>query len=236
MNRMPSAPGRLLAAAALFLVLPLAAQDLVPKASKKETKVAKPRDYARTLVVLKTSQGDVTLRFFYGKAPNHVKNFIDLAAKGFYDGTAFHRVIPEFMIQGGDPNTKKPETPETRYGTGNNRDEKGQPVYLKAEFNDTAHRRGILSMARASNPDSASSQFFIVLKDAPALDRQWTAFGEVVQGMDVVDRIVTASNSDTNDARTGGLPRSPQKVTKIDLVADTSGEAKPAETTKPGKP
>jgi peptidyl-prolyl cis-trans isomerase B (cyclophilin B) len=223
-NRNPSAPGRLFAVAALLLALPLAAQDPAPKAPKKETKVTKTRDYARTLAVLKTSQGDVTLRFFYDKAPNHVKNFIDLSAKGFYDGTAFHRVIPEFMIQGGDPNTKKPETPETRYGTGNNKDEKGQPVYLKAEFNDTAHRRGILSMARASNPDSASSQFFVCVKDSPFLDRQYTAFGEVMSGMEVVDRIVAESNY---DAASGGAgkPRNLQKLVKVELVEESAAAA-----------
>lgn len=224
MNRIPSAPGRLLAVAALLLALPLAAQDPAPKALKKETKVTKTRDYARTLAVLKTSQGDVTLRFFYDKAPNHAKNFIDLSAKGFYDGTAFHRVIPEFMIQGGDPNTKKPETPETRYGTGNNKDEKGQPVYLKAEFNDTAHRRGILSMARASNPDSASSQFFICVKDSPFLDRQYTAFGEVASGIEVVDKIVAESNYDPASGG-AGKPRNLQKLLKVELVEESAATA-----------
>ncbi|MFI5180809.1 MAG: peptidylprolyl isomerase [Thermoanaerobaculia bacterium] len=220
---MPRALGRFLAVAALLYTLPLTAQAPAPKAPKKETKVSKTRDYAHTLAVLKTSQGDVTLRFFYDKAPNHVKNFLDLAAKGFYDATLFHRVIPEFMIQGGDPNTKKPETPETRYGTGNNRDEKGQPVYIKAEFNDTAHRRGILSMARSSNPDSASSQFFICVKDSPFLDRQYTAFGEVAGGLDVLDKIVVASNYDPTSGG-AGKPRSPQKLLKVELV-DEAGAA-----------
>ncbi len=223
MNRIPRALGRLLALAALLLALPLAAQAPAPKAPKKETKVAKVRDYAHTLAVLKTSQGDVTLRFFYDKAPNHVKNFLDLSAKGFYDGTLFHRVIPEFMIQGGDPYTKKPETPEMRYGTGGNKDESGKPVYVKAEFNDTPHRRGILSMARASNPDSASSQFFIVVKDSPFLDRQYTAFGEVASGMDVVDRIVVASNYDPASGG-AGKPRTPQKLVKVELM-DEPGPA-----------
>jgi len=223
-NRNPSASGRLFAVAALLLALPLAAQDPAPKAPKKETKVTKTRDYARTLAVLKTSQGDVTLRFFYDKAPNHSKNFIDLAAKGFYDGTAFHRVIPEFMIQGGDPNTKKPETPETRYGTGNNRDAEGKPVYVKAEFNETAHRRGILSMARASNPDSASSQFFICVKDSPFLDRQYTAFGEVVSGIGVVDKIVAESNYDPASGG-AGKPRNLQKLVKVELVEESATAA-----------
>ena len=185
--------------------------------------MTKTRDYAHTLAVLKTSQGDVTLKFFSEKAPNHAKNFIDLAAKGFYDGTLFHRVIPGFMIQGGDPLTKDPKNAAV-YGTGGNRDEKGAPVNVKAEFNETSHRRGILSMARASSPDSASSQFFIVVKDSPFLDRQYTAFGEVVKGMDVVDKIVTAS--DTDPASGGaGRPRSFQKLIKVELVEEPAAAA-----------
>ena len=219
----PFAPGRLIVAAAVLLLGagPLAAlhPQQKPASAKKETKVAKTRDYAHTLAVLKTSQGDVTLKFHYDKAPGHVKNFIDLSSKGFYDGTLFHRVIPDFMIQGGDPNTKQPETPATRYGTGFNKDAAGNPVNLKAEFNDTPHRRGILSMARSSNPDSASSQFFIVVKDSPFLDRQYTAFGEVVTGMDVVDKIVTASNYDPASGG-AGKPRSYQKILKVDLIEE----------------
>ena len=110
-RRRPPAPGRLLGVARGSVAAPAApaaaaAKKAAPK--KKETKVTKPRDYAHTLAVLKTSQGDVTVRFFYDKAPGHVKNFIDLSAKGFYDGTLFHRVIPDFMVQGGDPLTKDP--------------------------------------------------------------------------------------------------------------------------------
>ncbi len=215
------------AAAALFLAAgPMAAVDPAqkPAPAKKEGKVTKTRDYAHTLAVLKTSQGDVTVKFFYEKAPGHVKNFIDLSAKGFYDGTLFHRVIPDFMIQGGDPYTKQPETPATHYGTGGNKDAAGNPVNLKAEFNDTPHRRGVLSMARSSNPDSASSQFFIVVKDSPFLDRQYTAFGEVVQGMDAVDRIVTASNYDPASGG-AGKPRSPQKLLKVELIEEPAAAA-----------
>jgi peptidyl-prolyl cis-trans isomerase B (cyclophilin B) len=215
--------GRRLALVAVLLAaaIPVVAQG---EAKKKETKVTKPRDYARTLAVLKTSQGDVTVKFFYDKTPGHAKNFIDLSAKGFYDGTLFHRVIPDFMIQGGDPNTKQPETPATRYGTGGNKDAAGNPVNLKAEFNDTPHRRGILSMARSSNPDSASSQFFIVVKDSPFLDRQYTAFGEVVKGMDVVDKIVLASNYDPTSGG-AGRPRNPQKLLKVELVEEPAAGA-----------
>jgi cyclophilin family peptidyl-prolyl cis-trans isomerase len=189
------------------------------KKEKKERKVTKARDYAKTLAVIKTTQGDITVRFFFEKAPGHVKNFIDLAAAGFYDGTLFHRVIPDFMVQGGDPFTKDPAK-ASLFGTGGNTDSKGRPLNVKAEFNDQTHRRGVLSMARASDPDSASSQFFIVVKDSPFLDRQYTAFGEVVKGLEVVDKLVTESNPDIADPRTGGKPRSYQKIVKIELVDD----------------
>ena len=133
--------------------------------------------------VIKTKLGDMEIVFFPDKAPNHVQNFIKLAKSGYYNGTIFHRVIPGFMIQGGDPNTKDPKKPET-YGMG------GPSEKLKAEFNDTPHRRGIVSMARTNDPNSAGSQFFIVVKDSNFLDGQYTVFGEVVKGMEVADKIV----------------------------------------------
>lgn len=133
--------------------------------------------------MIKTKYGDMEIVFFPEKAPNHVQNFIKLAKSGYYNGTIFHRVIPGFMIQGGDPNTKDPKKPET-YGMG------GPSEKLKAEFNDTPHRRGIVSMARTNDPNSAGSQFFIVVKDSNFLDGQYTAFGEVVKGMEVADKIV----------------------------------------------
>lgn len=202
-----------------------AAQKKAAPKKKKEKKVSsKPRDYAKTLAVLKTSQGDVTVRFFPDKAPGHVKNFVDLAAAGFYDGTLFHRVIPDFMIQGGDPYTKDPGK-SALYGTGGNTDKAGKPLNIRAEFNDLTHKRGVLSMARASDPDSASSQFFVVVKDSPFLDRQYTVFGEVVKGIEIVDRIVTESNSDTSDPRSGGKPRSYQKILKVELVEQAPDKA-----------
>jgi peptidyl-prolyl cis-trans isomerase B (cyclophilin B) len=133
--------------------------------------------------VIKTKFGDLDVVFFPEKAPKHVENFIALAKSGFYNGTIFHRVIPGFMIQGGDPNTKDLNKPET-YGQG------GPSQRLKAEFNDIPHRRGILSMARTNDPNSAGSQFFIVVKDSNFLDGQYTVFGEVVRGMEVADKIV----------------------------------------------
>jgi peptidyl-prolyl cis-trans isomerase B (cyclophilin B) len=133
--------------------------------------------------IIKTKFGDMDIVFFPDKAPKHVESFIALAKSGFYNGTIFHRVIPGFMIQGGDPNTKDQNKPET-YGQG------GPSQRLKAEFNDIPHRRGILSMARTSDPNSAGSQFFIVVKDSNFLDGQYTVFGEVVKGMEVADKIV----------------------------------------------
>ncbi len=133
--------------------------------------------------IIKTKFGDMEIKFFPEVAPKHVENFIKLAKSGFYNGTIFHRVIPGFMIQGGDPNTKDPVKKDT-YGTG------GPGHNVKAEFNETPHKRGIVSMARAQDPDSAGSQFFIVVEDSRFLDRKYTAFGEVVKGIGVADKIV----------------------------------------------
>jgi peptidyl-prolyl cis-trans isomerase B (cyclophilin B) len=126
--------------------------------------------------------GDIVVRFFQDVAPGHVKNFLDLAQKGFYNGTTFHRVIPQFMIQGGDPNSKNPD--RSSHGMG------GPGYKVKAEFNSKPHKRGVVSMARANDPDSAGSQFFICVADSHFLDWQYTAFGEVVSGMEVADAVV----------------------------------------------
>lgn len=142
------------------------------------------------VAVIETTMGNIEVTFFPDKAPEHVKNFKDLAGKGFYNGTIFHRVIPGFMIQGGDPNSKSPD--KSSHGTG------GPGYSIKAEFNDTPHDRGILSMARSQDPDSAGSQFYIVVKDSHFLDGQYTVFGKVVNGMDVADKIVN-SPRDSND-------------------------------------
>ena len=139
---------------------------------------------AQEIAVIETKFGKIEVEFFEDKAPGHVKNFKDLAKKGFYDGTIFHRVIPGFMIQGGDPNTKSDD--RSNHGMG------GPGYSIKAEFNDTLHKRGILSMARSQDPNSAGSQFFIVVKDAAFLDGQYTAFGKVLSGMAVADQIVNA--------------------------------------------
>jgi peptidyl-prolyl cis-trans isomerase B (cyclophilin B) len=147
---------------------------------------------ARPRAILQTRLGEMEIEFFPDKAPGHVKNFLDLAKNGFYDGTTFHRVIPGFMIQGGDPNTRDPRGPRSNHGVG------GPGYTIKAEFNDTPHKRGIVSMARTNDPNSAGSQFFIVVKDAPYLDRNYTVFGQVVRGIDVADKIVSLPK-DHND-------------------------------------
>jgi len=140
--------------------------------------------------LIETPLGTITLKFFPDVAPGHVKNFIDLAKKGFYDGTTFHRVIPGFMIQGGDPNSK--DANKSKHGQG------GPGYTIKAEFNNRPHKRGTLSMARAGHPDSAGSQFFICVKDSSFLDNQYTVFGEVESGIEVVDKIVSQPR-DKND-------------------------------------
>ncbi|MGD1837146.1 MAG: peptidylprolyl isomerase [Nitrososphaeraceae archaeon] len=134
------------------------------------------------LAIIQTSQGNITIEFFPNAAPKHVSNFLNLAEEGFYDGTIFHRIIKEFMIQGGDPNSKT-ESNRQIWGTG------GPNHTIDAEFNDIPHERGILSMARSSDPNSAGSQFFIVTKDSRFLDNQYTVFGKVIEGMDIVDKI-----------------------------------------------
>ncbi len=139
---------------------------------------------SETKAVIETKLGKIELKFFPEVAPNHVKNFVELAQKGFYDGTTFHRVIPGFMIQGGDPNTKN--TDRSKHGMG------GPGYTVKAEFNEKLHKRGILSMARAQDPDSAGSQFFICAADAPFLNKKYSVFGEVVSGLEMVDKIVSA--------------------------------------------
>ena len=137
---------------------------------------------AKELAVLKTSAGEIVVEFWPEVAPKTVENFKALAQKGYYDGTAFHRIVKGFMIQGGDPLTKDPGR-EDEWGTG------GPGHKLKAEFNDRKHQRGVISMARSSDPDSAGSQFFICLADASFLDRKYTAFGKLVRGDDVLGRI-----------------------------------------------
>jgi len=141
-------------------------------------------------IAIDTKFGTIEIRLLPYVAPNHVKRFIHLTKLGFYDGTIFHRIIPGFMIQGGDPNTLKGD--KSTYGQG------GPGYTIKAEFNNQPHIRGTVSMARGKEDDSAGSQFFIVTKSSRFLDRKYTVFGRVTKGMDVVDRIVS-QDRDEND-------------------------------------
>jgi peptidyl-prolyl cis-trans isomerase B (cyclophilin B) len=148
-------------------------------------------------VLLGTSRGDILVEFWPDVAPGHVRNFLDLSYTGFYNGLTFHRVIPGFMIQGGDPDGN---------GTG------GGPRRLKAEFNQKKHVRGVLSMARSNDPNSASSQFFVMHQDSEHLDGQYSAFGIVVSGMDAVDKIVNAPRG------AGDRPNVPQVINTAVVV------------------
>jgi peptidyl-prolyl cis-trans isomerase B (cyclophilin B) len=161
-----------------MVVSPAYSEVKYKKFAKEEIK-----KMSQTKAIIETKFGNIEIGFFPDVAPNHVNNFIELAKKGFYDGATFHRVIPGFMIQGGDPNSK--DSDRSRHGMG------GPGYKLKAEFNEKPHKRGILSMARSANPDSAGSQFFICVADSLFLDRQYTVFGEVVSGMEVADKIVS---------------------------------------------
>lgn len=164
---------------------------------------------AGEVAVLETKLGKIVIKFFPDNAPNHVKNFKELCKSGFYNGTRFHRVIPGFMIQGGDPNTKGDN--RATWGQGGNV-VNGKESKLKAEFNDVHHARGIVSMARSNDPNSASSQFFICVADAGYLDGQYTVFGEVIEGMDVVDKIVSVP-------RKGDMAVDPVAIVKAKVQA-----------------
>jgi peptidyl-prolyl cis-trans isomerase B (cyclophilin B) len=187
----------------LFFILLLCLPALAEMKQKTFTK-EEIKKMAETKAVIETKFGNIELKFFPDVAPGHVNNFIELAKKGFYDGTTFHRVIPGFMIQGGDPNSKDPD--KSKHGMG------GPGYTIKAEFNEKPHKRGTLSMARSANPDSAGSQFFICVADAPFLNKQYTVFGEVVSGMDVADKIVNQSR----DKRDNPLDRVEMKVKIIE--------------------
>ena len=136
------------------------------------------------VAIIQTCEGEMLVEFWPEVAPGHVENFMKLVKQGFYDGTCFHRVIKDFMIQGGDPNTKD-ESKKSAWGTG------GPGYQIKAEFNDKAHVRGVLSMARSNDPNSAGSQFFICHGDPRVLDKQYTAFGKLIKGDDVLEKIAT---------------------------------------------
>jgi cyclophilin family peptidyl-prolyl cis-trans isomerase len=184
-----------------------------PPAAQQEKSMSQ---YENKVAELHTTAGQIDIRFFPDVAPNHVKNFISLAEKGFYNGTKFHRVIPGFMIQGGDPNTKTGD-PRT-WGTG------GAETNVNAEFSRVPHKRGIVSMARATDPNSASSQFFIMVNDYPSLDGQYSVFGQVTKGMDVADKIVSAPKGGSD------RPNDPTTITKIVIRDAREDEKGPAPT------
>ena len=158
----------------------------------------------REIAVIKTSAGEMAVELWPEVAPKTVENFKTLAQTGFYDGTAFHRIVKDFMIQGGDPLTKD-ASQESRWGTG------GPGHTIKAEFNDRSHQRGVISMARSQHPDSAGSQFFICLAEASFLDRKYTAFGKLIRGDDVLGRI-----GDTQVATGGGGEKS-KPLTRVSV-------------------
>jgi peptidyl-prolyl cis-trans isomerase B (cyclophilin B) len=162
----------------ILLTLLLSAATLVAQ----ENKMEKPVNASNEVAVIKTSEGDMVVEFWNDAARNTIENFKKLARSGFYDGTIFHRIVKGFMIQGGDPNSKDPGK-ESRYGEG------GPGYKIKAEFNDHSHERGVISMAREPDPDSAGSQFFICLAPVPRLDHQYTTFGKLIKGDDVLEKI-----------------------------------------------
>ncbi len=172
-------------------------------------------DAAKEVAVIKTSAGEMVVEFWPDVAPKTVENFITLAKKGFYDGTAFHRIVKGFMIQGGDPKTKDKSLAE-EWGT-------GDPGYkIKAEFNDHKHVLGVLSMARSANPDSAGSQFFICLGAAPFLDGKYTAFGHLIKGEDVLQKLgetaVVPSPNGENSRPTERVALESVKIVPADSV------------------
>jgi len=187
-------------------------KDKKPGTAKEEKKPVSTN--TNEVAVIKTTEGEMVAELWSDVAPKTVDNFKTLARKGFYDGTAFHRIIKGFMIQGGDPLTKDP-TAESRWGT-------GDPGYkIKAEFNDRPHVKGVLSMARSQSPDSAGSQFFIVLDQAPHLDHKYTAFGKVIKGEDVLEKI---GNTPVAPSATGenSKPKKRIEVQSIKIVSADS--------------
>jgi peptidyl-prolyl cis-trans isomerase B (cyclophilin B) len=174
--------GILLLSVALGFVSACANGDKTENQSKNEPAKENKAVNTNEVAVIKTAYGDMVIEFWPDVAPKTVENFKTLAKKGFYDGTAFHRIVKGFMVQGGDPLTKDASA-ESRWGTG------GPGYSVNAEFNNRPHVRGVISMARSSNPNSAGSQFFICLGDASFLNGQYTAFGKLIKGDDVLGKL-----------------------------------------------
>jgi len=169
-------------AAMKLLITCLIAPTLIAAAAPEQKKETSPMSSSNEVAVIKTSEGDMVVQFWTDAAPKTIENFKKLARQGFYDGTTFHRIVKDFMIQGGDPNSKDPAK-ENSYGEG------GPGYKINAEFNDHPHDRGVISMARGPDPDSAGSQFFICLAPVHRLDHQYTTFGKLIKGEDVLAKI-----------------------------------------------
>ena len=183
-------------------------------AAEEKKEESSPVNAGNEVAVIKTSEGDMVMQFWTDAAPNTIENFKKLARTGFYNGTIFHRIVKGFMIQGGDPNSKDPAK-ENRYGAG------GPGYKIKAEFNDHSHERGVLSMAREPDPDSAGSQFFICLGPVPRLDHQYTTFGKLIKGDDVLSKI---GDTPVTSNSMGEMSKPTKRVVieKIDIVPSDS--------------
>jgi peptidyl-prolyl cis-trans isomerase B (cyclophilin B) len=191
----------------LSVVLAFTLVSAVVFAAEEKKQETTPMNSSNEVAVIKTSEGDMVVQFWTDAAPNTIDNFKKLARQGFYDGTIFHRIVKGFMIQGGDPNSKDP-TKEDSYGQG------GPGYNIKAEFNDHSHDRGVISMARGPDPDSAGSQFFICLAPVHRLDHQYTTFGKLIKGEDVLEKI-----GDTPVTRNSmGEPSKPTKRIVIQSI------------------
>jgi peptidyl-prolyl cis-trans isomerase B (cyclophilin B) len=219
---------RILLATATLVIFSLGALAALPSSDAAEDLSGE----TETVVVLNTVQGDIYVHFFPEIAPEHVKNFIHHAREGNYTGTYFHRVIPGFMIQGGDFNTKDDNPGNDGQGGWGY---KGRGTSVSAEFSDRKHKRGILSMARSQDPNSAGSQFFIMHADYPSLNGKYTVFGEVIKGLDVVDKIVSVEKD-----KRSNRPFENQTITGAEVhewpkrkVEIFQLELKTLETTKP---
>jgi len=176
-----------------------------------------PQELSGYVASMETNRGTMTIEFFPELAPGHVRNFLDLSTTGFYEGVLFHRVGPGFMIQGGCPNTKDPQADPRTWGSGNG------PRTLDAEFSDRRHERGILSMARTTDPNSGSCQFFVMHGRAPGLDGQYSVFGRLTSGLDVLDQIANAPGRVRIDASTV-RPDEPQRIERVRVLRPAGAE------------
>jgi peptidyl-prolyl cis-trans isomerase B (cyclophilin B) len=196
-----------------ILLAVLLSSALFAAEEKKEEN--RPMNASNEVAVIKTNEGEMVVQFWTDAAPNTIENFKKLARSGFYDGTIFHRIVKGFMIQGGDPNSKDPGK-ENRYGEG------GPGYKIKAEFNDHSHQRGVISMAREPDPHSAGSQFFICLAPVPRLDGEYTTFGKLIKGDDVLQKIgdtpVTRNSAGENSKPTKRVVIESIKIVPADTM------------------